>query len=220
MTVGLSVFRDDGGWQLTSEVRTSILSFRATYAGPFTATTSPLAGTSYYFDIVIPEPTRSVFFRSDTSMLIALQSRTGNVWRFRLTTTGVVDIYGFSEQVVAASRSGFQLFNAQGILSFDSDSQLLRIVDVVPNAAIGTRRAWPSGERRYAAGIGYFPKQATPASLGGVPWMILRATGVVLGPQTGVAEAWLSTGPTAGEMIAPSPKMPAPTLMVIDVTAY
>ncbi|PNA02878.1 MULTISPECIES: hypothetical protein [unclassified Pseudomonas] len=220
MTVGLSVFRDDGGWQLTSQVRTSMLSFRTTYSGPFTAMTSPLAGTSYYFDVAIPEPTRSVFFNSATAMSIIFEARTGNVWRFRVSTPAPVEIFGFSEQVPASSRSGFQLFDEQGALAFDSDSQLLRIVDVVPNAAIGTRRPWPTAARRYAAGIGHSPKQMTPASLGGVPWMILRGTGVMLGPQTGVVEGWLVTGPTAGEMISPSPKMPAPTLMIIDVTGY
>lgn len=221
MTAGLSVFKSNGTWQVNSDIKTSTLVFKTVYGGPFTTETWPMVGTVYYFDIDIPASVRSVFFQANTLMSITLQAKTGTTHRFKITATGTITIWGFTEGIVSASTSGLQLFDASGSLTFDSNSNFQNISAQYANVPTGTTYSWPSTIRQYAAGIGNYPKRILGVAQAGVPYYVVVSFGVIVGPYTGAAEMRLFSRPTGGGGQAPPPNSPAmsnPNLMVIDVT--
>ncbi|MEX5341415.1 hypothetical protein [Pseudomonas sp. I2] len=224
MPAGMTVWFDDGVFQIDSETRVATLAYQATFSGPFVSNTGPFVSANYYFDITIPTSVKSLFFYSDTSMFIGLWTRVGTTWRFKCSAEGTIKIYGFADQTITPSTSGLQLFDSAGILTFDSDCKFLRVSDIVRGAASGTTRAWPSTTRNYAAGIGSFPKRGTGAALAGIPYWVQMSYGVSIGPSSaGVGELPISSRPTGGAGVAPpasSPAMQPPTLMIVDVTGF
>lgn len=225
MTVGMTVWLDDGAVQIDSDIRVSTIAYQTTFSGPYTILDTPFVGTMpYYFDIVIPTSVKSLFFSSTTAVTLALWAKTGTTWRFRASAQATIKIFGFADQTITPSSSGLQMYNALGVLTFDSDSQFMRIVDVVRGAASGTSKSWPSTSRSYAAGIGSYPRRGMGAAQAGIPYWVLMAYGVSVGPSTyGVGEVPVASRPTGGGGVPPppnSPTMQPPTLMVVDVTGF
>jgi len=224
MSAGMTVWLDDGVFQIDSETRVATLAYQATFNGPFVSDPGPFISASYYFDITVPNTVKSLFFYSETSMFIGLWARSGTTWRFKCSAQGAIKIFGFADQAITSSKSGLQLYDSTGILTFDSDCKFLRVSDIVRGAAPGVTKAWPSTTRNYAAGIGSYPKRGTGASLGGIPYWVQMSYGVSIGPSSaGVGELPISSRPTGGGGVAPpasSPAMQPPTLMIVDVTGF
>lgn len=224
MPAGMTVWLDEGVFQIDSDTRVATLAYTTTFSGPFLSDSGPFISANYYFDITIPTAVKSLFFSSGTSMFIGLWSRTGMTWRFKCTAQGPIKIFGFADQTITPSTSGLQLYDSAGILTFDSDCKFLRVSDIVRGAVSGVTKPWPSATRNYAAGIGSYPKRGTGASLAGIPYWVQMSYGVRIGPSSvGVGELPISSRPTGGGGVAPpasSPAMQPPTLMIVDVTGF
>lgn len=225
MPTGFRVDLEAGGtFQIDSEVRVSTLTFRTTYAGPFTANSGPFVSVGYYFDLVVPSGITSLFFSSSTPMFIALWAKSGTTWRFKVSAQGTINVFGFADQAIAPSGVGFQTFNSAGVLTFDAGARWMRVADIVAGAPSGTTKSYPSAGRSYAAGIGSYPKRGTGAAQAGVPYWVQFSYGVNVGPSSyGVGELPISSRPTGGAGVPPPPSSPAmqpPTLMLVDVTGF
>lgn len=224
MPAGGTIWFDDGVFQIDAEVRVATLAFRTSYAGPFTANTGPFVSVGYYFDIAVPSNVRSLFFSSDTPVFVALWSKVGTTWRFKVSAQVALRIYGFADQEIVPSTSGLQFFSEAGVLTFDSDSNFLRVSGISRNAGPGTSVPWPSTSRRFAAGLGHFPKRGVGAAQAGVPYWVQMSYGITVGPSScTVGELPISSRPTGGGGTPPppnSPPMAAPTMMIVDVTNF
>lgn len=224
MPAGMTVWMDEGVMQLDSDIRVSTIAFQTTFSGPYQTLVTPFVTMNYYFDITIPAGVKALFFSSTTSVTLALWAKTGTTWRFRASAQATIKIYGFAEQAITPSSSGLQLYNEAGVLTFDSDTKFMRVADIVKGAASGTSKSWPSNGRVHAAGIGSYPRRGVGAAQAGVPYWILLAYGVNVGPTTyGVGEVPVASRPTGGAGVAPPPNSPAmqpPTLMMVDVTGF
>lgn len=224
MPAGLTVWFETGAFQVDSEIRTATLSYKETYSGPFAYEERPFVALDYYFDVVLPAGTSSVFFSSDTQVIICLWSRVGNTWRFKIGAQVPVTIYAFADKEIAPSSSGLQLFSSAGVLTFDSDSPFLRITNIVRGAPSGTTINLPADGRKYAAGIGNYPKRTRGAAMAGLPFWVQMCFGVSIGPtQVSVGETSISSRQVGGGGDPPptdSPAMAPPTMMIIDVTGY
>lgn len=226
MPAGLEIIRPDGAFQIDDDVKTATLAFRQTFSGPYTMEDMrpTIPEVQYSFDLSVPSNIYSLFFRSAVGRAIRLQSRVGNTWRFKTTTTGTIEVYGFADGILSPSTSGLQLFDESGVLTFDANSKFQRIVDLVRNASDGLRKSWPSTGRVYAAGIGSFPKRITGdyIPVPGIGIYYLWSYGVWVGPADyGVSEGRIYSDSTGTETPpSPSTPMQAPTLMAIDVTDF
>lgn len=224
MAAGFQSFFDNGMFQIDADIRPATLAYRQDFAGPFGTLSTPFVSTPYYFDISVPPHVGSVFFACDTPVFIALMSKVGTTWRFRCSTTAVIRIYGYADQDMPFSNSGFQTFSSSGVLTFDSSARFLRPVNIVRGAGSGVTIGWPGPSANYAAGIGNYPKRSVGAAQAGIPYWVMFSYGVSVGPSTyGVGESPILSRPVGGAGVAPppaSPAMIAPTLMCLDVTGH
>ena len=224
MGAGFQSFFDNGLFQIDADIRVATMAYRVDYPGPFGTLNTPFVATPYYFDLGVPAGVGSLFFSCDTPIFIALMSKVGTTWRFRCSTTATIRIYGFADQNIPDSGSGFQTLSATGVITFDSNAKFMRPIDIVREAGPGTSRNWPGPAGNYAAGIGHYPKRSVGASLAGVPYWVQMAYGVSVGPSTyAVGENPILSRPVGGGGTPPppaSPAMAAPTMMCLDVTAY
>jgi len=230
MTAGLTVFMDQGVLQLDSSMKTSMLVLRMTYTGPYTTPGNmPYAGTWYYFTITVPANVKYLCFSSPNPNLgIALFRKSGTSHEFVTNIQGTIDIYGFADGVgTSTTNSGLQLFDESGTLTFDSDNRFMRISDTFVAQPPGyppggVAKPWPSSTRKYAAGIGFYGTRWQGAYLGGAPWGILATYGLRVGPtEVYGGETWIYARPWGGggdPAPTDTPRHPAPTVLVIDVT--
>jgi len=224
MPAGMIVYFDDGVFQLDAEVRVSTMALKLAYSGPFTTVTGAFMGTLYEFDITVPSNVKSIFFSSSVQNSFALYSRVGTTWRFRCAVQAAFEVFGFADQNITPTNFGLQLYSSSGVLTFDAGAPWLRISDIRRSAVSGTTAPWPVAGRKYAAGLGNFPKRYDGAAQAGLPFWILRSYLVSVGPtQAAVGEGPIASRLIGGGGTAPPPQGPSmqpPTLMVVDVTNY
>lgn len=224
MPAGLQVIMDQGVLQLDSSMKTSTLVFKATYSGPYSNDgNTAYIGTWYQFDITIPSTVKLLFFASPAHRTIALFKKVGTTHTYRTNITGSIEFYGFADApTTSSSRSGMQLFDENGVLTFDSESLFMRVADAFTAAPTLTLRTWPDAGKKYAAGLGANPKRWLGAYMNGAPWGIFTSYALSLGPtQVGAGEARVGSRPWGGGGVpAPTdtPAQPPPTVLVVDVT--
>jgi len=226
MAVGLKVYNDDGILQIDSDFKTISPTFRQTFTGPYSNDgNTAFIGTWYQFTIYIPADVKFLFFGSSTDRSIALFKKSGTSHTFRTSAQGTIEIYGFREAPPVASTGSYvmQLFNESGELTFDSNSNFMKISNAftVPTSGLQVQ-SYPVPGRTYAVGLGVYPKQWRGASQAGVPWGVLMSYCLQVGPTAGgggltaiASRPWGSAGdPAPGQM----PLAPAPTVLIVDVT--
>lgn len=230
MPAGLNVYMDEGVLQLDSAMKTSVLVFKTTYAGPYYNDGNTVyIGVWYNFEVIIPGAAKYIFFSSSVKRVVALFKKSGTKYTFRTNVQGSLEIFGFADgAAVSAGKSGLQLFDENGVLTFDSDSQFMRISDAFlcgqddNSLNGGVTRPWPKSGRKYAAGIGFYGKRWRGARNAGMAWAVLISYGIAVGPSdVWGGEPWIASRPWPGD--APpndTPRHAAPTVLVVDVTDY
>lgn len=226
MGAGFQSFFEGGGtFQIDADVRVASLAYRVDFGGPFTLNSTPFATSMpYYFDLDIPSNVASLFFQSTADTTIALVSRVGTVWRFKCSAQNLIKVYGYADQPIANSGSGFQTFSQSGVITFDSGCRPFRPMSIHRGAASGTTVAWPGAYSNFAAGLGTFPKRGTGASLAGVPYWIQMSYCVQVGPSyCGVGELPILSRPVGPGGVPPpasTPAMQPPNLMIVNVAGH
>lgn len=221
-----SFFPSGGSYQIDADIRVATLAYRVDFTGPFISNQTPfVTAMPFYFDIEIPSNVASLFFQSPgVDVTIGLISRVGNVCRFKCSAQTLIRIYGYADQNIPDSRSGFQTLNQSGIITFDSNAKPFRPAAIYRGAASGTTVGWPGNYEQYAAGIGNYPKRGVGAAQAGVPFWIQMSYCVQVGPSSaGVGELPVLSRPVGGAGVPPpaaTPAMQAPNLMIINVDGH
>lgn len=225
MEAGFTLYTDSGIMQIDSNFKTIAPALHLTYTGPYTSSNTAFVGTWYEFVVNIPSEAKYILFASPVDRSIGLFKKSGTSYTFKTSTPGTIEIYGFKDAPAQASsnRSGLQLFDANGVLTFDSDSNFMKVVDAFPVATTGVVvKAWPEPTRSYAVGLGVYPKSWRGAAQAGLPWGILMSYCVRVGPTAGgggytgiSSRPWGGGGdPAPGN----TPQAAPPTAMIVDVT--
>lgn len=139
---------------------------------------------------------------------------------------GTIEVYGFKDvppPQAPSTGSGLQLFDASGVLVFDSESNFMKIANVFTIPAAGVEvEPWPTPSRSYAVGLGVYAKCWRGAAQAGIPWGVLLSYCVRVGPTSGGGGlAAISSRPWGGAGDTPPGNTPIaspPTVMTVDVT--
>lgn len=226
MPAGFALYMDQGVMQIDSNFKTATPAFKLSFSGPYTNDGNTVfIGTWYQFTITVPSDVKYLFFSSAVDRTIGLFKKIGTSYTFRTTAQGTIDVYGFKDAPAQASanRSGLQLFDANGVLTFDSDSNFMKIANVFTVPTTGLRvDAWPVAGRKYAVGLGVYPKQWRGADQGGRPWGVFMSYCVRVGPTSGgggyTAIASRPWGAGGDPPPSATPQASPPTAMTVDVT--
>ncbi|QXH49969.1 hypothetical protein KSS94_18720 [Pseudomonas fakonensis] len=225
MQAGFTLFMDDGIMQIDSNFKTVAPAFRLTYAGPYTSSNTAFVGTWYHFTVTIPLETKYLFFASPVERSIALIKKAGTSHTFVTSTPGAIEIYGFKDSPAqdSGSGSGLQLFDENGVLTFDSESNFMKVADAftVPTSGLAIK-PWPDPTRNYAIGLGVYAKCWRGAMQAGLPWGVLMSYAIRVGPSAGGGGfTGISSRLWGGGGDAPpgnTPQAAPPTAMIVDVT--
>lgn len=226
MAVGFIAYTTEGVVQIDSDMKTAAPAFRQTYTGPYANDgNTTYIGTWFSFTITVPSDVKYLFFSSPVDRTIGLMKKSGTAHTFRTSAQGTIEVYGFKDAPPQASTGayGFQLFDARGNLTFDSNSNFMKISNVFTVPTTGLKvEAWPTPGRSYAVGLGVYAKCWRGAAQAGIPWGVLLSYCVRVGPTSGggglaaiASRPWGGAGdPPPGDTPMASP----PTAMVVDVT--
>lgn len=223
MTAGLTTFTDQGIMQIDSNFKTVSPAFRLTYTGPYSSASSTFTGSWHQFTITVPTDVKYLFFSSSVDRTIGLMKKSGTEHTFRTSTQGTVEVYGFKDTPAQASSGNFglQLFDENGVLTFDSNNNFMKVANVFTVPTTGMKvEPWPEVGHSYAVGLGVYAKQWRGAAQAGVPWGVMMSYCVRVGPISGgggytaiAARPWGSDTPPND-----TPQAPPPPAMVVDVT--
>ncbi len=223
MTVGFTLFTDQGITQIDSNFKTVAPAFRLTHTGPYTNGSNTFTGTWYQFTITVPTDVKYLFFASPVDRTIGLMKKSGAEHTFRTSTSGTVEIYGFKDTPAQAMSGNFglQLFNENGVLTFDSSNNFMKVANVFTVPTTGMKvEPWPEAGNKYAVGLGVYPKQWRGAAQAGVPWGVMMSYCVRVGPTAGGGGyTAIASRPWGGDSPPnDTPQAPPPTAMIVEVT--
>lgn len=221
---GFQVFLDDGVLQIDSNFKTITPIYRLSYTGPYTNDgNTAFIGAWYQFVITVPSDVKFLYFGSTVDRTIGLMKRSGTTHTFRTDVQGAIEVYGFRESPPQASSTfGIQLFDKEGNLAFDSNTNFMKIAGALTVPTSGVQvQSYPIAGRTYAVGLGIYPKQWRGAAAG-IPWGILMSYCIRVGPTSGgggltaiASRPWGSAGDPPP---ATSPLASPPTALFVDVT--
>ncbi|MEG9624949.1 hypothetical protein [Pseudomonas guariconensis] len=225
MPAAFTAWTETGVVQIDSNMKTISPSFRRTYTGPYTNDGNTMyIGTWYEFTITVPAGINYLFFGSPVDRTIGLTKKSGTSHTFRTTAQGTIEIYGFREAPVQASnKPGLQLFDEAGNLTFDSNSRFMQVTNAFTVPTTGMKvEPWLVPGRKYAVGLGVYPKCWRGALNAGLPWGIVMSYCVRVGPTSGGGghTAIISRPMGGGGDPTPpdTPQASPPTAMIVDVT--
>ncbi|MNJ48518.1 hypothetical protein D3C77_437130 [compost metagenome] len=227
MRAGYTAYTDQGVVQIDSSFKTATSAFRQTYTGPYTnESNTAFIGTWYSFTINVPIDVQYLFFSSPVDRSIGLIKKSGASHTFRTSAQGTIEIYGFKDAPTpqaSSSGSGFQLFDENGNLTFDSDSNFMKIANVFTVPTTGVKvEPWPVPGRSYAVSLGVYAKSWRGVAQAGLPWAVLMSYCVRVGPTSGGGGyAAIAARPAGGGGDSPpgnTPQPSPPTAMIVDVT--
>lgn len=222
---GFQVFLEDGILQIDSNFRTITPIYRLSFTGPYTNDgNTTFIGTWYQFVITVPSDVKFLYFGSTVDRTIGLMKKIGTTHTFRTDVQGTIEVYGFKESPPQASNTfGIQLYDEDGNLTFDSNTNFMKIAGALTVPTTGVQvESYPIAGRTYAVGLGVYPKQWRGASAAGMPWGILMSYCIRVGPSSGggglaaiASRPWGSGGDSPP---GTTPLAPPPTALFVDVT--
>lgn len=229
LTAGLQVNFDDGTTQIDSNHKSTYLAYYVKLSGPFEplAPRTMFVGQRWAFTINPPPECRYFFFRAPVAdVIVGMYIGTDGARRVWISAGyAEIEVYGFADGVPPKLGAyGLQLFDENGLLTFDSTAKAMRISGAFTTPASSAwsgfvTRDWPSSARKYAIGLGLYPQHWMPAQDGTMRWSILHGYAVSCGPtKAGAGVTGLYAIPM-GEPIGSAPT-PFQTAMIVDVTNY
>lgn len=179
---------------------------------------------SYWGEVTIYSPNPSLFIGNTSGYYVATISRVNvgtNAWTYKFVANAAISIrvFAFDTAQWTSGNCGMQVFNASGVLTFDSSSPFMRMAAVyqISGAAGSSSFSIPQDGRTYAAALSYSRCSITGPGAGYYYWMSewLSTTGSTITTSTqGPIYRFPANNPYAFPPVANAP----PQVLLVDVT--
>lgn len=221
--MAFELLKDDGKVQLDD--KTQVMTYLGTYdmpANSWSALNTTGSVSSCRGSITLPNTVKALFVEDTDGAFFAVRrgvaSGSDTVFHLVADKRAKIILHAYGDKVLENSSYGFQLFDENGVLTFDSLTKFLRISSVFTPTGFGSI-AYPT-TGRFAVGVGNNQTYIVSGQLG--PAMSFRVMNravkvYVNGFDVGLVQ---EQGPPVGSFVSSSPVPPYPPFVVADITGY